>query len=113
MPGPPIGLVVEGFGQGEVSPPPLDRCGRGRKGRAHERMPEGDGTGGEFDQPHFDGGGEDGGIQGRTAGPRGPLRAGLKHASLKGTGTFTETQNLNYLGVGTGSITLVGAMHTD
>src|SRR5205823_2436138 len=32
---------------------------------------------------------------------------------LKGTGTFTETQNLNYQGVGTGSITLVGTMHTD
>ena len=30
-----------------------------------------------------------------------------------GSGTFTETQNLNYLSVGTGSITLVGAMHTD
>ena len=35
------------------------------------------------------------------------------YTRLKGTGTFTETQNLNYLGVGTGSITLVGAMHTD
>jgi hypothetical protein len=32
---------------------------------------------------------------------------------LRGTGTFTETQNLNYQGVGTGSITLVGTMHTD
>jgi hypothetical protein len=32
---------------------------------------------------------------------------------LKGTGTFTETQNLDYQGVGTGSITLVGTMHTD
>jgi len=35
------------------------------------------------------------------------------YTRLKGTGTFTETQNLNYLGVGTGSITLVGTMHTD
>jgi hypothetical protein len=35
------------------------------------------------------------------------------YARLKGTGTFAETQNLNYLGVGTGSITLVGTMHTD
>lgn len=32
---------------------------------------------------------------------------------LKGTGTFTEIQNLNFQGVGTGSITLVGTMHTD
>jgi len=32
---------------------------------------------------------------------------------LKGTGTFTETQSLNYQGVGSGSITLVGTMHTD
>jgi hypothetical protein len=32
---------------------------------------------------------------------------------LKGTGTFTETQKLNYQGVGTGLITLVGTMHTD
>jgi hypothetical protein len=35
------------------------------------------------------------------------------YSRLKGTGTFTETQNLNYLGVGTGSITLLGTMHTD
>jgi hypothetical protein len=35
------------------------------------------------------------------------------YTRLKGTGTFTETQNLNYLGEGTGSITLVGTMHTD
>ena len=35
------------------------------------------------------------------------------YTRLKGTGTFTETQNLNYLAVGTGSITLVGTMHTD
>jgi hypothetical protein len=32
---------------------------------------------------------------------------------LKGTGTFTEVQTLNYQAVGTGSITLVGTMHTD
>ena len=32
---------------------------------------------------------------------------------LKGTGTFTETQNLNSQSVGTGSITLLGTMHTD
>ena len=35
------------------------------------------------------------------------------YSRLKGTGTFTETQNLNYLSVGTGSITLLGTMHTD
>jgi hypothetical protein len=35
------------------------------------------------------------------------------YSRLKGTGTFTETQNLNYLGVGTDSITLLGTMHTD
>jgi hypothetical protein len=35
------------------------------------------------------------------------------YTRLKGAGTFTETQNLNYLGVSTGSITLVGTMHTD
>jgi hypothetical protein len=35
------------------------------------------------------------------------------YSRLKGTGTFTETQNLNYAGVGTGSITLLGTMHTD
>jgi hypothetical protein len=35
------------------------------------------------------------------------------YSRLKGTGTFTETQNLNYLSVGTGSITLIGTMHTD
>jgi hypothetical protein len=35
------------------------------------------------------------------------------YSRLKGTGTFTETQNLNYLGVGTGSITLLGTMHVD
>lgn len=32
---------------------------------------------------------------------------------LKGTGTFTETQNQNSQSVGTGSITLLGTMHTD
>lgn len=35
------------------------------------------------------------------------------YSRLKGTGTFTETQNLNNLSVGTGSITLVGTMHID
>jgi hypothetical protein len=35
------------------------------------------------------------------------------YSRLKGTGTFTEAQNLNYVGVGTGSITLLGTMHTD
>ncbi len=30
------------------------------------------------------------------------------YARLKGTGTFTETQNLDYAGAGTGSITLTG-----
>ena len=32
---------------------------------------------------------------------------------LKGTGMFTETQNQNSQSVGTGSITLLGTMHTD
>jgi hypothetical protein len=36
-----------------------------------------------------------------------------EYRRLKGTGTFAETQNLDYQGVGTGSITLVGTMHTD
>ena len=35
------------------------------------------------------------------------------YSRLKGTGTFTETQSLNYLSVGTGSITLLGTMHSD
>jgi hypothetical protein len=35
------------------------------------------------------------------------------YSRLKGTGTFTETQNLNYLSVGTGSITVLGTMHID
>jgi hypothetical protein len=35
------------------------------------------------------------------------------YSRLKGTGTFTETQTLNYLSVGTGSITLLGTMQND
>jgi hypothetical protein len=35
------------------------------------------------------------------------------YSRLQGTGTFNETQELNFLGVGTGFITLVGAMHDD
>jgi len=35
------------------------------------------------------------------------------YARLKGTGTFAETQNLDFTGAGTGSITLTGTMHTD
>ena len=35
------------------------------------------------------------------------------YSRLKGTGTFTETQDLDYMGAGTGSITLTGRMHTD
>ena len=35
------------------------------------------------------------------------------YSRLKGIGTFTETQNLDYMGAGTGSITLNGTMHTD
>jgi len=32
---------------------------------------------------------------------------------LKGTGTFTETHELDYQGAGAGFITLIGAMHID
>ena len=35
------------------------------------------------------------------------------YARLKGTGTFTETQELDDLGEGTGAITLTGAMHIE
>ncbi len=35
------------------------------------------------------------------------------YSRLHGTGTFTETQDLSFSGVGTGSITLVGTMHED
>jgi hypothetical protein len=35
------------------------------------------------------------------------------HSRVQGTGTFTETQELNFFGVGTDFITLVGAMHDD
>jgi hypothetical protein len=35
------------------------------------------------------------------------------YSRLKGTGTFTESQSLNYIGAGTGFITLTGKMHTD
>ena len=35
------------------------------------------------------------------------------YSRLKGTGTFTETQSLDSTGAGTGSITLLGKMHTD
>jgi hypothetical protein len=35
------------------------------------------------------------------------------YSRLRGTGTFTETQTLDFMGAGTGSITLLGAMHTD
>ena len=35
------------------------------------------------------------------------------YSRLKGTGTFTETQELDFSFVGTGSITLVGKMHVD
>ena len=35
------------------------------------------------------------------------------YSRLKGTGTFTETQELNAFLVGTGFITLVGTMHSD
>jgi hypothetical protein len=35
------------------------------------------------------------------------------YSRLKGTGTFTETQELNFSQAGTGSITLVGKMHVD
>jgi hypothetical protein len=37
----------------------------------------------------------------------------LAFGTTIGTGTFTETQNLNYRQEGTGSITLLGTMHTD
>lgn len=35
------------------------------------------------------------------------------YSRVKGTGTFTETQELDFTGAGTGSITLVGKMHDD
>jgi hypothetical protein len=35
------------------------------------------------------------------------------YSRVKGTGTFTETQELDFMGAGTGSITLVGKMHDD
>jgi hypothetical protein len=35
------------------------------------------------------------------------------YSRVKGTGTFTETQELDFTGAGTGSITLVGTMHDD
>jgi hypothetical protein len=35
------------------------------------------------------------------------------YSRLKGTGTFTETQELDFSFAGTGSITLVGTMHSD
>jgi hypothetical protein len=35
------------------------------------------------------------------------------YGRLKGTGTFTETQELDLSFAGTGSITLVGTMHSD
>ena len=35
------------------------------------------------------------------------------YSRLRGTGTFTEVQELDFALAGTGSITLVGSMHTD
>jgi hypothetical protein len=35
------------------------------------------------------------------------------YSRLKGTGTFTETQQQTFMGTGTGFITLVGGMHAD
>ena len=35
------------------------------------------------------------------------------YSRVKGAGTFTETQSLDFMGAGTGSITLLGKMHTN